>query len=312
MRRWWQYRRLHRRFGLSFWSVVVGGAPLDPELEAFWTSRALAVIQGYGLTETAPIVTLSHPFRLRAGSVGTPIAGVEVALAEDGEILVRGENVARGYIGAADRETGDGWLHTGDLGAIGAEGQVFIRGRKKDVIVPADGTKVLPEDVERVVEGLGGVREAAAVGVTPGDAAGEQVHVVLVLEPGIDPQAVVGPGQPSAGVAPAHPRRARLAAGDAAAHRRHRQAETHRRPRVAARRRVGRGGAGGGRPGPRRGGALRHGAASPRRTTFDELGLSSLERVELLAALEDAFQTRIDERTFAAARDVGQLRAAVE
>ena len=78
VRRWWQYRRLHRRFGLSFWSVVVGGAPLDPELEAFWTSRAVAVIQGYGLTETAPIVTLSHPFRLRAGSVGTPIAGVEV------------------------------------------------------------------------------------------------------------------------------------------------------------------------------------------------------------------------------------------
>ena len=140
---------------------------------------------------------------------------------------------------------------------------MFIRGRKKDLIVPADGTKVLPEDVERVVEGLGGVREAAAVGVTPGDAAGEQVHVVLVLEPGIDPQAVVGPGQPRLEshqrIRGAHvwPQRG------AAPHRRHRQAETHRRPRVAARRRVGRG-AGGGRPGPRRGRAVRQARRHPR------------------------------------------------
>ena len=311
VRRWWQYRRLHRRFGLKFWSVVVGGAPLDPELEAFWTSRAVAVIQGYGLTETAPIVTLSHPFRLRAGSVGTPIAGVEVTLAEDGEILVRGENVARGYIGAPGRETGDGWLHTGDLGAIGAEGQVFIRGRKKDVIVPADGTKVFPEDVERVVEGLVGVREAAAVGVIAGDAAGEQVHVVLVLEPGIDPEAVGAEAN--------------------------RRLESHQRvrgvhiwPQAALPRTDG--------TGKLKRTVVREwlrGGASPvatpaagdpvlavveryaRRgvtpgTTFDELGLSSLERVELLAALEDAFQTRIDERTFAAAHDVGQLRAAIE
>ena len=240
------------------------------------------MIQGYGLTETAPIVTLSHPFRLRAGSVGTPIAGVEVALAEDGEILVRGENVARGYIGAADRETGDGWLHTGDLGAIGSEGQVFIRGRKKDLIVPADGTKVLPEDVERVVEGLGGVREAAAVGVTPGDAAGEQVHVVLVLEPGIDPQAVVAQAN--------------------------RRLESHQRirgahvwPQAALPRTDGTGklkrtvvrewlrGGASAAAAPAAGDPVlavveryaRRGVTAG--TTFDELGLSSLERVELLA-----------------------------
>ena len=188
VRRWWQYRRLHRRFGLSFWSVVVGGAPLDPELEGFWASRAVAVIQGYGLTETAPIVTLSHPFRLRAGSVGTPIAGVEVALGgrrRDPGARVRTSPAATS---ARPRETGDGWLHTGDLGAIGAEGQVFIRGRKKDVIVPADGTKVFPEDVERVVEGIGGVRERCR-GRRHRRRRGRasSVHVALVLDPGIDP-----------------------------------------------------------------------------------------------------------------------------
>ncbi len=115
------------------------------------------MIQGYGLTETAPIVTLSHPFRIRAGSVGTPIAGVELALAPDGEILVRVARTSRAATSAYPRMTpGDGWLHTGDLGAIGDDGQVFIRGRKKDVIVPADGTKVFPEDVERVVQGIAG------------------------------------------------------------------------------------------------------------------------------------------------------------
>src|SRR5213075_3312267 len=75
----------------------VGAAPLDSELEAYWGERGFAVIQGYGLTETAPIVTLNHPFGTKRGSVGKPIAGVEVRIAEDGEILVRGENVTSGY-----------------------------------------------------------------------------------------------------------------------------------------------------------------------------------------------------------------------
>ena len=92
-RRWWRYRRVHRMFGLKFWAFVVGAAPLDPALEEFWGRLGFAVIQGYGLTETAPIVSLNHPFRTSSGSVGTPIAGVEVRIAPDGEILVRGENV---------------------------------------------------------------------------------------------------------------------------------------------------------------------------------------------------------------------------
>ena len=95
--RWWRYRRVHSALGMKFWAFVVGAAPLPPDLEEFWRRMGFAVIQGYGLTETAPIVTLNHPFKTSKGSVGTPIAGVDVRIADDGEILVRGENVTSGY-----------------------------------------------------------------------------------------------------------------------------------------------------------------------------------------------------------------------
>ncbi|MFP5378201.1 MAG: AMP-binding protein, partial [Vicinamibacteria bacterium] len=143
--RWWRYRRIHRLFGLKCWAFIVGAAPLAPALEAFWRRVGFAVIQGYGLTETAPIVTMNHPLRMSAGSVGRPIGGVEVRIAEDGEILVRGENVTSGYFGAdgtagaTDVRDAEGWFHTGDLGELDAEGRLFIKGRKKEVIVTADG-----------------------------------------------------------------------------------------------------------------------------------------------------------------------------
>src|SRR5207245_7302459 len=89
--RWWRYRKIHRAFGLKFWAFVVGAAPLDASLESFWGELGFVVIQGYGLTETAPIVTLNHPFGTKKGSVGKAIAGVEVKVAADGEILVRSE-----------------------------------------------------------------------------------------------------------------------------------------------------------------------------------------------------------------------------
>ena len=100
LRRWWRYRKVHRLFGWKFWSFIVGAAPLAADLEAFFSKLGFLVIQGYGLTETAPIVTLNHPFHARQGSVGKPIAGVEVKIAGDGEILVRGENVTSGYFSA--------------------------------------------------------------------------------------------------------------------------------------------------------------------------------------------------------------------
>ena len=100
--RWWKYRRVHSAFGLKFWAFVVGAAPLPPDVEEFWRRLGFAVVQGYGLTETAPIVTLNHPFKMSKGSVGTPIQGVEIRIADDGEILVRGENVTSGYFVAAE------------------------------------------------------------------------------------------------------------------------------------------------------------------------------------------------------------------
>ena len=127
MRRWWRYRQVHRAFGLKFWSFIVGAAPLDPALEEFMGRLGFLVVQGYGLTETAPIVTLNHPFSAKKGSVGKPIHGVEVKIGDDGEILVKGDNVTRGYFGDGDETRTafeDGWLHTGDIGGVDADGRL--------------------------------------------------------------------------------------------------------------------------------------------------------------------------------------------
>ena len=312
-RRWWRYRRLHRHFGLKFWAFIVGAAPLDAGLEAFWSELGFAVIQGYGLTETAPIVTLNHPFSTKKGSVGKAIAGVEVKVGPDGEILVRGENVTSGYFNAAEetaRAFEDGWFHTGDIGEVGADGQVYIRGRKKEMIVTPEGLNVFPEDVERVLNQVAGVRESAVVGATIGSE--ERVHAVLVLDSGVDMDGVV--------------RAANATLDDAQKIRRAVAWPEPELPRTEGTRKLKRA-------------AIRDwvkaGAAAPRLvtagadalaslvakyagrtdlsagTTLEELGLSSLDRVELMVALEDAFSTRIDERAFSGARDLGQLRALV-
>jgi long-chain acyl-CoA synthetase len=181
LRRWWHYRHVHRIFGWKFWAFVVGAAPLETELEAFWGEMGFAVIQGYGLTETAPIVTLNHPFGTKRGSVGKAIAGVEMKIAPDGEILVRGDNVTTGYVGAGAEAASafeDGWFHTGDIGELSEDGQLFIRGRKKEMIVTPEGLNVFPDDVERVLNRQPGVREAAVVGGDKND----RVHAVLVVE----------------------------------------------------------------------------------------------------------------------------------
>ncbi len=192
--RWWHHRDAHRLFGPKFWAFVVGAAPLDGDLEKWWGDLGFAVIQGYGLTETAPIVTLNHPFGTKRGSVGKAIAGVEMKVSDDGEILVRGENVTQGYFNAA-AETAqafeDGWFHTGDIGEIAADGQVFIRGRKKEMIVTPEGLNVFPEDVEKVLNQIPGVRDSAVVGLRAGGASDERVHAVLVVDPGTDIDTVV-------------------------------------------------------------------------------------------------------------------------
>ena len=350
--RWWTYRRVHRAFGFKFWAFVVGAAPLPPDLEEFWRRLGFAVIQGYGLTETAPIVTLNHPFRTSKGSVGTPIEGVEVRIAEDGEILVRGENVTSGYYGSGSgiRDSGfdaapgsqsktpspeplatgpqsripnpesrvtnpesrvldtEGWLHTGDIGERDAQGRLFIKGRKKEMIVRPDGLNVFPEDVERVLDAQEGVRESAVVGVSEGDE--ERVHAVLVLEPNADANAVI--------------RQANAALQD---HQRVRTSSVwpaSELPRTEGTRKLKRGvirdwvqsGGSAALAGPVDPfeallGRFTHGRPVEGSTTFDELGLSSLERVELMVALEDRFQTRIDEGRFSNAASIDDLKRLV-
>lgn len=191
VRRLWRYRRAHRHFGWRFVGFVVGGAALDAELEEYWRRLAFLVAQGYGLTETAPIVAWNHPFSTGAGTVGRPIEGTEVRVADDGEVLVRGPVVAAGYAGAGGvtRATdAEGWLHTGDLGALDADGRLHIVGRSKDLIVTAEGINVPPHEIEAVLNRMPGVRESAVVSDTRG---GEHVHAVLVLAPEADAATLV-------------------------------------------------------------------------------------------------------------------------
>jgi long-chain acyl-CoA synthetase len=308
--RWWKYRRLHRAFGLKFWAFVVGAAPLPPDVEEFWRTRGFAVIQGYGLTETAPIVTLNHPFRTSKGSVGTPIAGVEIRIADDGEILVRGENVSSGYWGQSGTMFDpEGWLHTGDIGERDAEGHVFIKGRKKEMIVTPEGLNVFPDDVERVLNELPGVRDSAVVGVAEGGQ--ERVHAVLVVEPGADTSAVVR----DANARLQDHQRIRGASvwpGDALP----RTEGTKKLKRAQIREWVRSGAQPVAAPQGDTVEALIARFARGRDvtgvTTLEELGLSSLERVELMVALEDRFQTSIDEGRFSSAASVGDLKALVE
>ena len=312
--RWWQYRHVHRMFGWKFWAFVVGAAPLEPELESFWSELGYVVIQGYGLTETAPIVTLNHPFGTKKGSVGKAIAGVEMKIAADGEILVRGENVTTGYFNA-DEDTArafeDGWFHTGDVGELAENGQLYIRGRKKEMIVTPEGMNVFPEDVERVLNHLPGVRDSAVVGVPIG--ADERVHAVLVLDPGTDADGVV---REANSVLSDHQKiRRALVWPDPELPR----TDGTRKLKRAAIREWARTGAPAASVAAPAGDALAALVAKyagradlTSQTTLEELGLSSLERVELMVALEDAFETRLDEAAFSEARDVAQLRQLVE
>lgn len=313
-KRWWRFRRIHRMFGLKFWAMVVGAAPLDPELEAFWGRLGFLVIQGYGLTETAPIVTLNHPLRSARGTVGKPIAGVEVRIADDGEILVRGDNVTSGYYKAPEETRAafvDGWFHTGDIGELDDKGQLRIRGRKKEMIVTPEGLNVFPEDVERVLNALPGITESAVVGSSQPGSHAERVQAVVVAAPGIDLDEIL-----------------RLANAGLQDHQKIRAAARWpgaELPRTEGTRKLKRRElrewlAGSARGEPAKAGASARSVVAvlerfaPGRTivpatTIDELGLSSLERVELMMALEETMQVTIDESRFAAATTVADFQA---
>ena len=312
-RRWWRYRRVHRLFGLKFWCFIVGAAPLDPDLETFWRRLGFVVVQGYGLTETAPIVTLNHPFRTKRGSVGSPIAGMQVRIADDGEIVVKGDNVTSGYFGGTAEDAAafeDGWFRTGDLGTLDEAGRLRVHGRKKEMIVTAEGLNVFPEDVERVVDAVPGVEESAVVGLTRDGA--ERVYAVAVLDASTSPGEV-----------------ARAANRRLADHQKVREVlvwPEKRLPRTEGTRKLRRNAVKswaeeGGAPAPAAaadGGRsvssiLRRLAGNPvdGATRLDELGLSSLERVELLMTLESELDAAVDERSVAGAATVADLEALV-
>ena len=147
--------------------VVSGSAPLPVAVLEFFTAIGLPIIEGYGLTESAPILTVNPPGSLRAGSVGMPVRDVEIRIAEDGEILARGANIMSGYYNkpAATAEVlRDGWFHTGDIGGFDKEGYLSITDRKKDLIVTSGGKKIAPQPIESTLKRSPLVGEAVVLG----------------------------------------------------------------------------------------------------------------------------------------------------
>ena len=170
LRRAWIFRRIHRMLGWKFWAFICGGAALSPETEMFFKRLGFAVVQGYGMTETASLISLNHPFRAAEGSVGKILPGREFKLAEDGEILVRGENVSAGYWEGGEVRTGkeSEWLRTGDLGELDAGGNLKFRGRKKNVIVTPAGLNIYPEDLEANLRRYRQIRDCAVLPIKRG------------------------------------------------------------------------------------------------------------------------------------------------
>ena len=321
LRRWWTFRALRRRFGWKFWAIISGGAALDRETEEFWHRLGYAVVQGYGLTETTSLISLNHPFHTSRGSIGTVLPGREIKLAEDGEILVRGSGVASGYWNGHELQpvaTEEGWYRTGDLGALDEQGNLFFKGRKKEVIVTPAGMNIYPEDLEAALRTQKEVRDCVVVGLERGGNA-EPCAVLILRERDADASSVAAQD---------------IAVQDIVARANQTLAEYQRMrtwfvwpeedfPRSSTQK-------------PRRnairdaveaslrGQAVVNGASplaelltritgraaqnlTPDANLESGLGLSSLERVELLSALEDRYQVDLSETKFANAATVGDL-----
>ncbi len=187
LRRMWRFRKIHSQFGWKFWAFISGGATLDTETERFWGRLGFAAIQGYGLTETTSLISVNHPFRIGRGFDRKVLAGREVKLDAYGEILVRGENIAAGYWNGqkihpvVDNRDDAGWFHTGDLGALDAAGNLYFKGRKKNVIVTGAGMNIFPEDLEALLRREPEVKDCVVVGLERGGNA-EPCGVLLLRD----------------------------------------------------------------------------------------------------------------------------------
>ena len=177
------FRRVLQRLGGALEYIFSGGAALDPELGEKWERIGVKISQGYGATEASPVISCHTFERPDFRSAGPPVPGMDVKVSAEGELLIRGPNVTKGYWEAPDRtvEAFEGeWYKTGDLGFIDSEGSVHVKGRKKDMIVLASGQNVYPEDVETVLIKHPDVTDVSVVGLPKDD--GVEVHAVILTE----------------------------------------------------------------------------------------------------------------------------------
>ncbi len=314
-RRWWVFRSVHWRFGLKFWAFIVGGATLNPETDQFWRRLGFAVIQGYGLTETAALVSVNHPFKRGRGSIGKVMPGQEVKLSADGEILVRGKNVSPGYWKAEAQESSEdsGWFRTGDMGEFDSEGNLYFKGRKKDVIVTSAGLNVYPEDIELILNQQPEVRLSSVIGVE-GPNGPEPLAVLILDNSEVEPQAVIDranrslnqhqqvrrwfiwPDEDFPRTATQKVKKALVRESVSSASAPDAGSPSSADPLAELVARVSRE--------PVRG-------LDPSASIATDLKLDSLGRVELLSAIEDRFQVEIDEAEFNEATTVADIEGLI-
>jgi len=321
LRRWWTFRDLRRQFGWKFWAVISGGAALDRETEEFWHRLGYAVVQGYGLTETTSLISLNHPFHTSRGSIGKVLPGREIKLAEDGEILVRGSGVASGYWNGHELQpvaSDEGWYRTGDLGALDEQGNLFFKGRKKEAIVTPAGMNIYPEDLEAALRRQKEVRDCVVVGLERGGNA-EPCAVLILRDRDVDTAGGAAPDITAQNIV-------QRANETLAEYQRMRtwfvwpEEDFPRSSTEKPRRNVIRDAVDAGLRGQAPANPasplselltrITGRAASnlmPDANLESGLGLSSLERVELLSALEDRYQVDLSETKFANAATVGDL-----
>ena len=311
-RRWWRFRRIHNQFGWKLWAFISGGAALDAETEEFWRRLSFVVIQGYGLTETTSLISLNHPFSTSKRSIGKVLEGREMKLDENGEILVRGANVAAGYWQGRELKpvlNDDGWFRTGDLGELDAEGNLYFKGRKKNVIVTREGMNVYPDDLEAVLRRQPEVRDCVVVGLEHGGNA--EPCAVLILRDSADPETIVK--HANHGLADYQQMRRWLIWPEQDFPRTPTQ-----KPKLAViQQAVQQHFAAGDGRAPTAQGALAElitritgrsvGALTPDARLEDDLNLNSMDRVELMSALEDRYQVEVNDADFSHVTTVADL-----
>jgi long-chain acyl-CoA synthetase len=311
LHRWWIFRRIRRQFGWKFWAFISGGAALDRDTEEFWGRLGYAAIQGYGLTETTSLISVNHPFRLGKGSIGKVLAGREIKLAADGEILVRGGGVAAGYWNGSGPQSvaaDDGWYRTGDIGELDADGNLYFKGRKKEVIVTPAGMNVYPEDLEAALRRQPEVKDAVVTAL-PRNGNAEPCAAVILRKSATDPEPivkraneslaeyqrmnswVVWPEEDFPRTSTQKPLRSVIQQAVQAQLVQKPAAQTSS-PLAELIERITK---------------RSPSQLSPGANLESDLNLSSLDRVELLSALEDRYQIDLSETRFATVNTIGEL-----